>query len=320
MDSYRVLSTTAPGFPHLHPDQIKQLEGKPWPRKYVFADLDFPFMMFDQVGHPELGLHTHEDFSELVVVHHGRGIHITEVGEYPISAGDVFFVTGELAHGYRDVDDLWVLDVVYDTSFMLRGMQDISRVPGYFALFHLEPRYRRQHWFESRLHLPPDRLDQLLDMLEDVSSTVRLKAPGYEFRTRLQFLEVVCFLCEQYANSPNPATRSLILMDDIIHFIESNYAEPITLQELTQRAGMAERTLHLLFNEATGVSPIEYLIRTRVARASDMLRTTRLTITEIAFRSGFQDSNYFARQFKRITGMTASDYRRRYTRESVMPA
>jgi AraC-like DNA-binding protein len=292
---------------------------RPWPRALAFSNQAFPFELFDMTPHPNLAMHSHEDFSELVVVHSGRGVHTTANGEYTISAGDVFVVTGDLAHGYKDVDSLCLVNVVYDASIMLRGVTELKRLPGYNALFHLEPRYRRQHWFESRLRLPPDQLDRLLTLLEEIAGIVLSRKPGYELRTRIRFLDLICFLCEQYAGSANPATRSLLLMDDIIHFIESNANGPVALQDLTDRAGMAERTLLQLFREATGVSPIDYVIRTRVARAADLLRNTRQKVTEIAFQCGFQDSSYFARQFRRVTGMSPSAYRSRYTRRPVGP-
>jgi len=59
-----------------------------------------------------------------------------------------------------------------------------------------------------------------------------------------------------------------------------------------------------------GDSPIDYLIRLRILQAANLLRKEELNITEVAYRVGFQDSNYFARQFHRIMGTTPSIYRR----------
>src|SRR5690606_34100704 len=138
------------------------------------------------------------------------------------------------------------------------------------------------------------------------------REPGYRFRVRVLFFQCIAFLCSRYSQTQHPSSRSLILMDKVIQYIESNYQEEVTLRQLCELARMSERNLLMLFKEATGVSPIDYLIRPRLARASELLRREDLSITEVAYRSGFQDSNYFARRFKRATGLRPSEYRARH--------
>lgn len=293
-------------------------EGVAWRREHVFPEPSFPFAILDIPRHPELGLHTHQGFSELVVIYAGRAMHVTTEERYPIGPGDVFVISGESAHGYADVDDLYLANVVFEDARFLRGISEIKRLPGFHALFRLEPRYRRQHWFESRLRLAPDELDHLLTLLERMSRLYTARDPGYELRTRVAFLELVCYLCDRYVGAKNPASRSLLLMDNVIQYLESNYAEPVSLATLAEQAHMSERNLLLLFRDATGLSPIEYLIRVRIAHASELLRATNRSVTEVAHAAGFLDSNYFSRQFKRFTGMRPSEYRERFTLRPVL--
>ena len=72
---------------------------------------------------------------------------------------------------------------------------------------------------------------------------------------------------------------------------------------------MSASSLLRNFKDATGFSPIDYLLRIRIARAVELLRSDEMTITSAAFNVGFSDSNYFARQFKRIMKTSPSDYR-----------
>ncbi len=76
---------------------------------------------------------------------------------------------------------------------------------------------------------------------------------------------------------------------------------------------MSEGNLHKVFKEATGQSPIDYLIKLRLQRSMDLLSDTGLSITEIAFKTGFNDSNYFTRHFKKIIGTTPSRYRKQHS-------
>ena len=64
------------------------------------------------------------------------------------------------------------------------------------------------------------------------------------------------------------------------------------------------------FKQINGSSPKEYLIGLRINYACELLDSTQLSIGEIAFKSGFNDSNYFTRQFRRVTGRSPRDYRR----------
>lgn len=59
----------------------------------------------------------------------------------------------------------------------------------------------------------------------------------------------------------------------------------------------------------TGTSPIDYLLQVRMARACHLMRDTGQTVTEAALTAGFNDSNYFARQFRARMGRTPREWR-----------
>ena len=78
--------------------------------------------------HPNTGVHSHE-FSELVVVLRGTGIHVTPGGEYPIGAGDAFVLHGDEAHGYMNTEDLDLVNILFSLRSCLRRYQRIARLP-----------------------------------------------------------------------------------------------------------------------------------------------------------------------------------------------
>jgi len=73
---------------------------------------------------------------------------------------------------------------------------------------------------------------------------------------------------------------------------------------------MSRSNLMRVFRKATGQTPIEYLLRLRIQKAMELLRNSSLSITEIALEVGFNDSNYFTRQFRRVLGETPRSFRR----------
>jgi transcriptional regulator GlxA family with amidase domain len=98
----------------------------------------------------------------------------------------------------------------------------------------------------------------------------------------------------------------------VLNWIEAHLAEPLSVTQLARQAGMSPRSFHRYFRQATGQTPLQYLLRQRIARARDHLGThPDARIGEVATRCGFDDSNYFSRVFHSRTGMAP----RRFSRQ-----
>ena len=74
---------------------------------------------------------------------------------------------------------------------------------------------------------------------------------------------------------------------------------------------MSKRSFLRAFQSAVGSAPIAYLIKLRLSRAATLLRRAGEGITSAAFKTGFNDSNYFARQFRKMFGLSPREYRKR---------
>jgi AraC-like DNA-binding protein len=206
---------------------------------------------------------------------------------------------------------------------MLLHTEHVKKLPGYHALFELEPRYRRAHCFESRLRLHPEQLRHLLGIVAEMEREVDGEPPGYEYTVLALFMQMVSFLCRCYSDGSHPTARSLLRMGNVISYLEANYDEPIRLEDLREMAHLSNSALLKHFKEATGMPPMEYLLRVRIARAIELIHDSTVTITEAAFSVGFTDSNYFSRQFRRVMKITPSEYRtrtRRAARQAEEPA
>lgn len=98
-------------------------------------------------------------------------------------------------------------------------------------------------------------------------------------------------------------------MKAAILYMEENYASPIRLAELAALSDMTPNYFCHCFRSVVGQSPLEYLIRYRLAKAQYALRTTDRSVTEIALDSGFNDISYFIRAFRTQYGTTPKRYR-----------
>lgn len=282
-----------------------------WTRADVFKTSSFPFGISRAEPQDAHVLHLHEQFDELSIVYSGEGVHFTENDEFPVRAGDVYVIKGEMRHGFKDVQDLYLVNVMYDPRHVLLRTNHVKKLPGYHVLFELEPRYRKAHGFESRLHLGPEELGHGMSLVRALEEELDRQEVGYEYSVTAILMQLTVFLCRCYSHAPQPSARSLLRMGDVISYIERNYSESIDLERLHELAGLSTSALLRNFKEATGLPPIEYLLRVRVSRAIELFQFQDMSITDIAFAVGFTDSNYFTRQFKQIMKVPPSEYRRR---------
>lgn len=97
------------------------------------------------------------------------------------------------------------------------------------------------------------------------------------------------------------------------HWIQQNIQTPYSLDLVAQMAASSPRTLLRHFKEVEGMTPLDYLHRLRVERAKQLLEVTLIDLTKVMEYCGYQDASAFRRLFQRATGLTPSEYRRRYT-------
>ncbi len=254
-------------------------------------------------------VHSH-DFAELVVVLKGSGVQRIETSEYPVSPGDVFLLQGHQRHAFAKRESLVLCNVMYDARRLSLPEDELRRLPGYNALFVLEPSNRRRHNFTSRLHLERASLAHAESLLQSMVQECKERSVGYEASLFAYLLGLMIFLSREYSKIRTPNGRALLRLGRLIGLMERHYAQRWRLGDLAVAARMSESSLLLSFKEATGQTPIDYLIRLRIQRAAELLRHGSASITEVAYSVGFEDSNYFSRQFRKTMGRSPRDYRR----------
>jgi AraC-like DNA-binding protein len=256
-------------------------------------------------------LHYH-DFAELVVVVKGSGVQHIEGCDYPVSAGDVFLLQGRQRHAFRERHAMVIFNVMYDAGHISLPAAELRRIPGYNALFVLEPTCRSRHNFTSRLHLERAALAHAEAMLHAMVHESQHRPVGYEASLLDNLVGLMIFLSREYSSIKTTNGRALLRVGQLIGLMEREYARRWRLCDLSAEAHMSESNLLATFKEATGQSPIDYLIRLRIQRAAELLRAGSDSISEVAFAVGFEDSNYFSRQFRRTMQASPREYRRRF--------
>jgi len=100
-----------------------------------------------------------------------------------------------------------------------------------------------------------------------------------------------------------------VRLNRVLDFMRGNCAKEMRLWELAQLAGMSPHYFCELFKKSTGLSPHQYSLRCRIDRAKMFLRSAQFTISQIAKATGFADQSHFTKVFRRIVGVTPTQFR-----------
>ena len=119
----------------------------------------------------------------------------------------------------------------------------------------------------------------------------------------------LCRISESNAvlgGSPDLVSKS---MTDIADYIDRHYADDITSKSLSELFFLSHAHFCRKFKETIGFSPAEYINGVRVNEAAKLLNAGGMSVTEIAARTGFSNSNYFGGVFKKYMGVSPREYR-----------
>ena len=283
-------------------------------KEWVFNPDGFPLSILRFNPQPLLPAMPHvHDFSELVIITSGQGTHVSGQSSYPLSGGDVIFIPVSCSHNYVDISNLCLINILFDPPMMrMLDQWDIASMPGYHALFTLEPNWRKSNQFRSRLHLSGRDLSTVIAMIDEIDDELKRRGPGFQALVAATFTQLVVFLSRRYEQSAMPDSQALLRLGAAIAHLENIREESVNLDDLAQIAHMSTRNFLRAFKKATGTSPIKHLLQLRIARAAAELRRNVRNITQIAYDNGFNDSNYFSRQFRQVMGLSPRAYQKRF--------
>lgn len=101
-------------------------------------------------------------------------------------------------------------------------------------------------------------------------------------------------------------------------FIEKNYQEKITVDQLADMLAMGRRSFERRFKKATNNTVVEYIQRVKVEAAKRSFESSRKNINEVMFNVGYTDTKAFRTIFKKITGLTPIEYRNKYNKPALV--
>lgn len=179
-------------------------------------------------------------------------------------------------------------------------------------------------WPENRQFDPPfidERLlaglakpvrDEISDLFREIVRELETQHPHYRLYVKGMIAELCALILRHFPTRPGDTPKSVAKKPDIlrvqkvIQYLQTHYMEEITLSDIAQASGLSPYYFSRLFSKFTGISFKEYLTRTRVEKAEQLIRTSRSSMIDTAMECGFGSVRTFNRAFKAVKGYPPS--------------
>jgi AraC-like DNA-binding protein len=238
----------------------------------------------------------------LASVARGKGMfHLDDVHE-PLTQGCVFQIApGRCLHISSSARDPLSFVSVHFTYGLLRwngGAATWREIPG------------RRRPLPFPIVLPDLDRPMLGEAFRVLLERWEAKESGYEWHTRIGFLEIVRQISGEMMSRSAAWDRAPARVRAAIEYMKGHLAERICRDDLARHVCLSPGYFSTVFHEFTGYGPMQYLAKLRVDAAKALLRDSALPVQSVAGAVGFPDPFYFARVFKKETGLSAIEYRR----------
>nr|WP_285856081.1 AraC family transcriptional regulator [Paenibacillus illinoisensis] len=255
-------------------------------------------------------LHWHEHF-ELITMRKGHAVFHIDSRPYTAGPGEVLVIPGGTLHvGYALEEG----DVEYDSVVVNAALfHDFTHDP--LHLQYVAP------YLEGRIRFPvkPAEQDEICQdyysLIHDAIEEMVKQPPAYQLVAKSKLHALFTMLARTFMPQqlPGKAAGSYFpnreRFKQLIEQIEANAAEKISVTEAASQVGLNTYHFCKMFKKLTGRTFVEYVNGCRMTEAEHLLRSSNLTITEIAARVGCDNANYFTKLYKQYKGMTPSEGR-----------
>jgi AraC-like DNA-binding protein len=285
-------------------------------RKY-WSDPKVPIQFEFRNPQSPFPLHVH-DFHEIVIAYSGSAKHLTQDLEREILSGDFVSIKPGQAHGYKNIRNLVLMNILIKPSFFADDRQSLDSIPAFQTMFRQEPEEEASKAPIIHFRLDHGVFSLAKNLIENARTELSARPEGYGAMVTSHITELIVLLIRNYRIKDSVKSGFAHDANVVIDYVKQNYHHPLSMDDLTGLSGMSESHVLRLFKRYLGCPPFQYINRLRLTEAADELTQTDKSITEIALDLGFNDSNYFSRLFRKNLGLSPREYRNKYLLENLL--
>jgi AraC-like DNA-binding protein len=229
----------------------------------------------------------------------------------PIRVGDVFVLSRGQRHAYLETRSLDVINIVFDPAYVGSVHPALADWMRHESLVSVGPSWKPGEMEGECLHLGSSDFALLLDKVRRMETELESQKTENRIAALAYFLLIITMLRRQ--SRPWESSGSIAAghrVSRAVGFIEEHFSDPITIEDIVSHSQVSRRHFFRLFEQAIGVAPMEYLKKLRLQKAASMLLTTNVSVTQVAFACGFNDSNYFSSLYHKEFGVSPSQFKK----------
>lgn len=241
-------------------------------------------------------MHKHDDMMEIVFIKEGCGQHLIGNRQYAVRKGDILIYNSSILHDeFANSETPMSVYCCGFSNVKLKGL----------PLNHLVSKDA-----PYVLHTEDEQAAKLEALLGMMVSQIKEEKPGAEEICNYLLSALITLILQiPQEESRIEESEDYLLSDQIKDYMDKHYLETITLESIAKALSISSYYMVHVFKEATGFSPIQYIIRRRIGEAQSLLINTDYSVTHIAGMVGYENTNYFTTLFSKTVGIPPKKYR-----------
>lgn len=244
-------------------------------------------------------IHSH-DFLSIVYLLSGSCSYIVNDIPYKVKKGDILILNPGVTHGK-------IPETQSDLVEFHAGFENIQvkGLPYNHLIFdNFTPIFNNSSFDQEFFKCSMDILNE--QSKNESGSDLILKSLGMKLLVLLLRATNINSRSMEKGTLNFEAYDKISIVNTIIEFINENYMRELSLDVISQNMYLSPAYISKIFKEETGESPINYLIKVRLAKAADHIKEGNMTIKEVASAIGYNDAYHFSKLFKKYYGYPPS--------------
>ncbi len=251
-------------------------------------------------------------FFELAYIEDGQAIHILGGNEMHVKKGDYFIINYDEEHAYTLINNqpFSLINVLFKADLLdksFKGCRDFQNLINHY-LIQISAASLEQKPTNMIFH---DADGAIYRIIRRARAEYEKQDTGYVALLRCYIVEIIIrtlrTICRQSAGAGGDDVSRYIR-----DYVEKNYMNPITLEDLSRQLHFSLPYLSAKFKQDTGETFVAYLQQKRMEKGGQLIANTDKKFDEIAWLVGYNDVKFFRTLFRRHWGMTPREFRKLY--------
>ena len=245
-------------------------------------------------------IHNHKDIEFKYIMNNSGSRVIIGNNEHIAKKGDFITANSGVPHAYITSGAFDYVTIIFATETWITYGIDVNSI-------------------SFKEHIRDGFIDNIM---ETIVKEHRTKNPFYKIRVNNCLSDLAIFLLRNYtekelAPPANLSRAQLSLANSVNEFLARNYQKKLSIEEIADGLGFNKSYMMRTYKKVTSMTILEKLYTIRCNHAMERLSNHKLSITDIAYVSGFESPSHFGKIYKSFTGMSPSEFRKKGHKKNV---